>query len=409
CRIFRVPFPRQLEVFSEQTGPWKFGSLPSCESRKSGKSCLSGRAGHLSKAGHFCSYRAAHVLPVAGSGVTGGPRGLLRDRCHVRRSRIATDSSHISLFETQRVHAAVVFVVPRRTSFSSPYRVPMRRILLTAVMLCPWLASALSAQVDARMFRYPDVSASQITFVYAGDIWLVPRQGGVATRLSSPRGEESFPRFSPDGSHIAYSAEYDGNTDIYVIPTVGGEPFRVTHHPLQDRLVDWYPDGKTLLMASSMASGSQRFNQLYRVPATGGMPEKLPVPYGEFGAISPDGTTLAYMPETNDFRTWKRYRGGWAPDIWLFDLKTLASENITHDPGNDAQPMWHGRTLYFLSDRDSVERNNIWAYDLDSKKFREVTHFTDFDVTFPAIGPDAIVFQAGGRLYLLDLATEKTT
>src|SRR6185437_12679090 len=234
-----------------------------------------------------------------------------------------------------------------------------------------------------------------------------PRQGGVATRLSSPTGEESFPRFSPDGSRIAYTAEYDGNTDIYVIPTVGGEPFRVTHHPLPDRLVDWYPDGKTLLMASSMASGSQRFNQLYRVPATGGMPEKLPVPYGEFGAISPDGSTLAYMPETNDFRTWKRYRGGWAPDIWLFDLKTLSSENITHDPGNDAQPMWHGRTLYFLSDRDSTERNNIWAYDLDSKKFREVTHFTDFDITFPAIGPDAIVFQAGGRLYLLDLATEK--
>jgi len=285
----------------------------------------------------------------------------------------------------------------------------MRRILLAAVLLCPWVAPTLAAQVDARMFRYPDVSATQITFVYAGDIWLVPRQGGVATRLSSPTGEESFPRFSPDGSRIAYTAEYDGNTDIYVIPTVGGEPFRVTHHPLPDRLVDWYPDGKTLLMASSMASGSQRFNQLYRVPATGGMPGKLPVPYGEFGAISPDGTTLAYMPETNDFRTWKRYRGGWAPDIWLFDLKTLASENITHDPGNDAQPMWHGRTLYFLSDRDSVERNNIWAYDLDSKKFREVTHFTDFDVTFPAIGPDAIVFQAGGRLYLLDLATEKTT
>ena len=282
------------------------------------------------------------------------------------------------------------------------------RTFATFAALFVLASTDASAQVSARMFRYPDVSSTSITFVYGGDIWVVPKTGGSASRLTTPRGEESFPRFSPDGSQIAYTANYDGNQDVYVIATAGGVPVRVTHHPMPDRLVDWYPDGRSLLVATSMASGRQRYDQFYRVPATGGLPEKLPVPYGEFGAISPDGKTLAYQPMSQDFRTWKRYRGGWKADIWLFDLQTYASENITHDSTNDAQPMWHGRTLYFVSDRDSSERNNIWAYDLDTKQFREVTHFADYDITFPAIGPDDIVFQNGGRLYLLDLATEQT-
>ena len=269
-------------------------------------------------------------------------------------------------------------------------------------------APAAKAQVSARMFRQPDVSATEIAFVYAGDIWIVPKTGGAAQRLSSPRGEESFPRFSPDGTKIAFSADYDGNQDVYVVDAHGGEPLRVTHHPMADRIVDWYPDGRSLLVATAMASGRQRYSQFYKVPATGGLPERLPVPYAEFGAISPDGRTLAYMPMAQDFRTWKRYRGGWAPDIWTFDLQTYASERITTWEGNDAHPMWHGRTMYFLSDRDSAARNNIWAYSLETRQFREITHFTDFDITFPAVGPSDIVFEAGGRLYLLDLATEQS-
>jgi tricorn protease len=283
----------------------------------------------------------------------------------------------------------------------------MRTITALATVLS-LAAAPLTAQVSARMFRYPDVSATSIAFVYAGDIWVVPKAGGTAARLTTPRGEESFPRFSPDGSRIAYTANYDGNQDVYVIPAAGGVPVRVTHHPMADRLVDWYPDGRSLLIATSMASGRQRYSQFYRVSATGGLPERLPVPYGEFGAVSPDARQLAYMPMSRDFRTWKRYRGGWAPDIWLFHLRTYVSENITHNDANDAHPMWHGRTLYFLSDRDSSERYNIWAYDLATKATREVTHFTDYDITFPAIGPDDIVFQNGGKLYLLDLATERT-
>jgi tricorn protease len=280
-----------------------------------------------------------------------------------------------------------------------------------AIALCLSLGSAASAfaQVDARMLRYPDVSATQITFVYAGDIWVMPRSGGMATRLSSPLGEESFPRFSPDGAKIAFSASYDGNIDVYVVPASGGEPVRLTYHPGADRVIGWHPDGKRILFASSRESGRQRYNQFYLVGLDGGLPEKLVVPYGEFGTFSADGTRFAYMPQSQDFRTWKRYRGGWSPDVWMFDLKTMASKNLTTNPANDAQPMWHGDTMYFVSDRGAEERNNIWAYEVSSGKMREVTHFADFDIGFPSIGPDAIVFQAGSRLYLLDLKTEKQT
>jgi tricorn protease len=268
-------------------------------------------------------------------------------------------------------------------------------------------APAARAQVDARMLRQPDVSETHITFVYAGDIWVVPKEGGTAQRLSSPRGEESFPRFSPDGSSIAFTGNYDGNTDVYVIPTMGGDPVRVTHHPMADRLVDWYPRGNELLYASSMESESQRYNQFYRTASTGGMPQKLPVPYGEFGAISPDGQWLAYTPKARDFRTWKRYRGGWAPDVWLFNLRTLESRNITDNPANDGQPMWKDRTVYFVSDRGSEQRYNLWAHDTGSGRTWQVTNFRDFDIHFPAIGPDEIVFEAGGRIHLLDLDDER--
>jgi tricorn protease len=281
-------------------------------------------------------------------------------------------------------------------------------ISLLATLAVLTVAGTAFGQVDARMLRYADVSATHISFVYAGDIWVVDKEGGVAHRLSSPRGEEFFPRFSPDGTQIAYSANYDGNVDIYIIPSMGGTPARLTHHGSTDRMLDWYPDGKSILYASSMMSGRQRFRQFYRVPISGGLPETLPLPYGEFGAVSPDGKTLAFMPISRDFRTWKRYRGGMAPDVWLFDFQSGTARNITDNEANDGQPMWHGGTLYFLSDRDSKQRNNIWAYSLETGEVRQVTKFTKFDVRFPAIGPSDVVFEAGGRIHLLDLATEKT-
>jgi tricorn protease len=284
-------------------------------------------------------------------------------------------------------------------------------MLRKLTLFCLFAAAALpaSAQIDARMFRQPAVSAEKIAFVFAGDIWLVPKAGGVATRLSSPLGEESFPRFSPDGSKLAYSADYDGNIDVYVAPTSGGEPKRLTHHPMPDRVVGWHPDGRRVLFVSGRESGRQRYNQFYLVSVDGGLPEKLPVPYGEFGAFSPDAARFVYMPMSQDFRNWKRYRGGWAPDLWLFDLPTLAARNITTNAANDAQPMWFRNTIYFISDRGSEQRNNIWAEDITSGSVRQVTTYSDFDITFPSVGPDAIVFQKGGRLFLLSLPGEKVS
>jgi tricorn protease len=281
-------------------------------------------------------------------------------------------------------------------------------VSLTALILLT-STTLLYSQVNARMLRYPDVSATHICFVYAGDIWVVAKEGGTAYKLSSPSGEESFPQFSPDGSIISFSGNYDGNTDIYIIPSMGGKIQRLTHHGMPEVMIDWYPDGGAILYASSMASGRQRYSQFYRIAKQGGLPEKLPVPYGEFGSLSPDGQTLAYMPISRDFRTWKRYRGGMAPDIWLFDLNQKKAKNITNHPANDAHPMWRGDTLYFLSDRGPNQRHNIWAMDREGQGVRQVTHFKDFDIHFPAIGPSEIVFEAGGKLYLLNLENENQT
>jgi tricorn protease len=277
-------------------------------------------------------------------------------------------------------------------------------VCLALINLTP---AAASAQVDARMLRYPTVSKTQIAFVYAGDIWLVSREGGSAFRLTSSPGEETFPRFSPDGTKVAYSASYDGNVDVYVIPSTGGEPRRLTHHPMPDRVVGWTPDSRRVLFASGRESGRQRYSQFYTVGLEGGLPDKLPVPYGEFGAFSPDGRQFVYMPMAQDFRNWKRYRGGWSPDLWLFDLATKSAKNITSNAANDAQPMWHGNTIYFISDRGANERNNIWAYDTKGGTVKQVTELGDFDITFPSSGPDGIVFQAGGRLYFLDVPSGK--
>ena len=279
---------------------------------------------------------------------------------------------------------------------------------LTSVASLALATASAGAQVDARMLREPAVSATQIAFVYGGDIWIMPKAGGAAARLTTAKGEESFPRFSPDGSLIAFTGNYDGNQDVYVMPVTGGEPKRLTYHPADDRVVAWYPDGKSLLIASSRTSETNRYNKLFKISKDGGLPAQLPMPYGEFASFSPDARMVAYLPEAVDARTWKRYRGGWAPDIWTFDLEKGTAKNITNDNANDAQPMWHGSTLYFLSDRGKNLRGNIWAYDFTKQSFHQVTSFDDYDVKYPSLGPSDIVFQAGDRMYLLDLATEKT-
>ncbi|MHB8907188.1 MAG: S41 family peptidase, partial [Melioribacteraceae bacterium] len=280
-----------------------------------------------------------------------------------------------------------------------------------SVLLCSLIfvlcAIDLSAQVEVRMVQNPDVSKTHIVFTYAGDLWIVAKEGGTALKLSSPKGQELYPKFSPDGSQIAFSGIYNNNYDVYVIPSLGGVPTRVTHHGMSDRIIDWYPDGKNLLYVSSMNSGKQRFDQFYKVGKNGGSPEILPIPYGEMASLSPDGKKIAYTPMSQTFRTWKRYRGGWHANIWIFDLEKKTAENISNSFTNDEFPMWSGNKIYYLSDRGKDLRANIWSYNIDTKENKQITKFTDYDIHFPSIGPSDIVFENGGKLYLLNLADEK--
>lgn len=281
----------------------------------------------------------------------------------------------------------------------------MRRLLCLFVPLV--CIQHVSAQIDAALFRYPDVSKKQIIFTYANDLWMIPKDGGTAIKVSSPPGVESFPKFSPDGNSIAYSANYDGNQDVYVIPVGGGIPERLTQHGGGDRVVDWTPDGKRILFASVRESGRERYNQFYTVSTNGGPAEKLPLAYAEFGSYSPDGKEMAVTFISQVFRNWKRYRGGWNADIHLFNFTTNKSEKITTTDASDELPMWHNRSIFFLSDRGPEMRMNLWRYDIADKRFTQLTNFKDYDAHFPSLGPDDIVMEAGGKLYLYTIATKQ--
>jgi len=263
--------------------------------------------------------------------------------------------------------------------------------------------TARAGTSDTGMIRFPDVSDSQIVFRYSNDLWLAPIGGGTATPLASPAGGEVFPKFSPDGKTIAFMGNYDGNQDLYTVPVSGGEPFRVTHHPTGETLCDWTPDGDLIFFAGGIGL-HPRTRELFSVSAEGGLPEKMPVPYGANGAVSDNGKWLAYTPHSRDFRNWKRYRGGMATDIWLFNLKNNTSKKITDWEGTDTYPMWHGDTLYYLSDNGPEHRLNIWSYDTKSGSRTQVTDHDEYDVKWPSIGPNHIVYQLGAELRLLDLA-----
>ncbi|GJQ64371.1 MAG: tricorn protease [Melioribacteraceae bacterium] len=280
----------------------------------------------------------------------------------------------------------------------------MKKIYQLTTILIILLSLQVTAQINARLMRYPDVSKDKITFVYAGDVWLVARSGGQAIKLSSPDGQEVLPKFSPDGKHVVYTANYDGNADIYKVSVDGGTPERLTFHSWTDRVIDWHPDGDQILFASSRESGRQRFSQLYLIDQNGGLPEKLPLAYGEFASFAEDGNLLAFTKRTRLFRTWKRYRGGTAADIFIFDMKNNSAVNITDNPANDEMPMFSGDKVYYLSDRGENLRYNIWVYDTKAKSHTQLTKFKDYDVHFPSIGPDALVYEAGGDLYLMNLA-----
>ncbi|HXH28126.1 MAG TPA: PDZ domain-containing protein [Candidatus Polarisedimenticolia bacterium] len=269
----------------------------------------------------------------------------------------------------------------------------------------PPVAAGTEGLHECRLLRQPDIDRDRIVFMYGGDLWTVARAGGVASRLTSHDGEEQFPKFSPDGRSVAFTGEYDGNVDLYTIPAEGGEPHRLTWHPDKDQVAEWYPDGRSILFRSRRASAILRYDRFFRVAADGGFPEMLPPPTGGYASFSPDGSQIAYVDPSYDNRTWKHYRGGMAPDIWLYDFAANRSERLTDWPGPDEWPMWVGRTIYYASDRGG-RTVNLWAYDLDRKTHRQVTTFTDADVRWPSAGPDAIVFEKAGALWVMDLPSE---
>ncbi len=278
----------------------------------------------------------------------------------------------------------------------------MKKFILSSALFL-LITVTINAQVDARLFRYADVSKTHIAFVYAGDIWIVPKDGGQASRLSSPAGEEVMPKFSPDGQTLAFSANYDGSLDVYTMPYKGGLPHRVTWRGCV--VTDWTPNGESILFTTSRESGKQRFDRLFMVNKEGGLAKPLPPAYAENGSLSPDGKQLAFTDKSRLNRTWKRYRGGMAPDIYVMNLDDYSTINITNNDASDELPMWHGNKIYYLSDNGAEERYNIWVYDTQSKETKQLTEFKDFDVHYPSIGPDDMVFEAGGELYLMNLTT----
>jgi tricorn protease len=274
--------------------------------------------------------------------------------------------------------------------------------------------SGFALAEETRLMRFPDIHQDKIAFVYAGDVWTVSSQGGVARRLTSFDGYEGFPKFSPDGKMIAFTAAYDGNGDVYVMPAEGGEPKRLTYRPgtrqpsggltLEDYVVDWFPNGKEILFRSPRDAFPAA--RLYRIDSDGGFPEALKLPEAGFASISPDGSKLAFNRRSREFRTWKRYYGGTAQDIWIYDMKTGEVEKLTDWKGTDNMPIWYQGKIYFTSDRE--RRLNIYCYDLNTKDVRKITNHNEYDVKWPSLGQDDIVYENGGYLYVLDLATEKT-
>ncbi|HTS37234.1 MAG TPA: PDZ domain-containing protein [Candidatus Solibacter sp.] len=273
--------------------------------------------------------------------------------------------------------------------------------VLTAVLVLP-----AAAQSDPPLLlRYPSVSKTQIVFNYGGDLWIVGRDGGEARRLTSDIGTEALPYFSPDGSMIAFTGEYDGNRDVFVIPAAGGVPRRLTFHPADEYVVGWSPDGKRVLFNSWANSFMHFEDQLYTVPVEGGFPTQLPIPIGENASFSPDGSHLAYVPHPKWQLAWKRYHGGQTTPIWILDLKDSSVQKIPRDNSNDDNPMWVGDTVYFLSDRNGPV--SLFAYDTKTKQVSEALHSDGLDFKGASAGPDAIVIEQFGAIKLYDLGTHQ--
>ncbi|PKP04274.1 MAG: protease, partial [Bacteroidetes bacterium HGW-Bacteroidetes-6] len=291
----------------------------------------------------------------------------------------------------------------------------MKYSLLIVVMMI--ITHVSKSQQEARLMRFPTISNSQIAFSYAGDLYTVEKAGGLARRITSGDGYEMFPRFSPDGKWIAFTAQYDGNTEVYLIPAEGGIPKRLTYtatlgrDDISDRMgpnnivMGWTPDGKKIIYRSRGIAFNDFTGNLFTVSIDGGLSEQMPLSTGGFCSYSADGSKLAFNRVFREFRTWKYYKGGMADDIRIFDTKSKKIEKISDTPNQEIIPMWIGKEIYFLSDRDRTM--NLFCYDTDSKATRKVTTFTDYDIKFPSSSQQEIVFEKGGFLYVFNVASQK--
>src|SRR5437016_4828319 len=266
--------------------------------------------------------------------------------------------------------------------------------------------------------RFPDIYKDKVVFMYGGDLWLASTSGGAARRITTNPGRELLPKFSPDGKWIAFTGQYDGNFNVYVMSAEGGQPKQLTFyqgsaHPLNDRMgihdevVTWTPDSKRIVFLSRRDATNGWIKRPFTVSIDGGLPEPLPVKEGGLTSFSPDGTKIAYNQIFRNFRTWKRYTGGLAQSITIYDLKNNTSEDVPHTEWTDTFPMWHGNTIYFTSDRGPEHRLNLYSYDISSKQVAQLTHYTDFDVMWPSLGGDTIVFENGGYLYRFDIQSQQ--
>jgi len=284
--------------------------------------------------------------------------------------------------------------------------------LASAFFLLLYVSCATVAQ-GTRLLRHPTVSRDSVAFEYAGDLWIVSRSGGTARRLTSTPSFETEPYFSPDGSQIAFTATIAGNTDVYVMPSAGGDSKRLTYHPGLDRVRGWTPDGKKVIFASNRTSAPQQsYMQLWTVSLDGGLPEMLPLPRAFSGAYSADGNRLAYeefstafVPEWQEASMWRHYRGGRTHPISIMTLSDNSVQKLPWTNSNDSSPMWVGNTIYFLSDRNHT--TNLFACKLEAKQATQISHHDDFDVMTASAGPDAVVYEQAGYIYLVEAKSGK--
>jgi tricorn protease len=264
------------------------------------------------------------------------------------------------------------------------------------------IAPCLVAGTQEPFMQYPDIQDNTLVFVSGGDLWKAPATGGTAIRLTFSDGSETYPRISPDGRLVAFTGEYDGNADVYVMNINGGDITRLTWHPGADEVVGWNAV-KNKIMFTSGRNCPSRYVKMYLVSPDGTGLEEMIMYDAARGSFSPDGSKIAYNKDSQDKATWKRYKGGRAQEIYIYDLKTNEEKNITNYDGSDRMPMWIGDKIYFSSDRDRVL--NIWSYDTKNGTIAQVTHHTEYDVRHPDYGGNKIVYELGGDIWMLDLTS----